>query len=158
MSDNRYLGIDVGSITVKAVLLDAAGNTLYSSYKRHGAATREMLLSILEDLEKHFPGIAVHGAVTGSAALDLPRALGLTFIQEVIASSRSISKLAPQTDVAIELGGEDAKILYFGRSIDLRMNEACAGGTGAFIDQMATLLHTDTSGLKEGGAYPAQSF
>lgn len=65
MSDNRYLGIDVGSITVKAVLLDAAGNTLYSSYKRHGAATREMLLSILEDLEKHFPGIAVHGAVTG---------------------------------------------------------------------------------------------
>lgn len=147
MSDNRYLGIDVGSITVKAVLLDAAGNTLYSSYKRHGAATREMLLSILEDLEKHFPGIAVHGAVTGSAALDLPRALGLTFIQEVIASSRSISKLAPQTDVAIELGGEDAKILYFGRSIDLRMNEACAGGTGAFIDQMATLLHTDTSGL-----------
>ena len=81
MSDNRYLGIDVGSITVKAVLLDAAGNTLYSSYKRHGAATREMLLSILEDLEKHFPGIAVHGAVTGSAALDLPRALGLTFIQ-----------------------------------------------------------------------------
>ena len=147
MSDNRYLGIDVGSITVKAVLLDAAGNTLYSSYKRHGAATREMLLSILEDLEKHFPGIAVHGAVTGSAALDLPRALGLTFIQEVIASSRSIAKLAPQTDVAIELGGEDAKILYFGRSIDLRMNEACAGGTGAFIDQMATLLHTDTSGL-----------
>ena len=77
----------------------------------------------------------------------LPDALGLPFVQEVIASSKSIAKTAPQTDVAIELGGEDAKILYFGRSIDLRMNEACAGGTGAFIDQMAALLHTDTLGL-----------
>ena len=147
MADPLYLGIDLGSITVKAVLADEAGSILFQRYQRHGAASRETLASILERCEAEHPGTLVHGAVTGSAALDLPEALGLPFVQEVIASSKSIAKTAPQTDVAIELGGEDAKILYFGRSIDLRMNEACAGGTGAFIDQMAALLHTDSLGL-----------
>ena len=129
MADPLYLGIDLGSITVKAVLADEAGSILFQRYQRHGAASRETLASILERCEAEHPGALVHGAVTGSAALDLPEALGLPFVQEVIASSKSIAKTAPQTDVAIELGGEDAKILYFGRSIDLRMNEACAGGT-----------------------------
>ena len=147
MAGPLYLGIDLGSITVKTVLADEAGSIVFQRYQRHGAASRKTLAAILERCEEEHPGALVHGAVTGSAALDLPGALGLPFVQEVIASSKSIAKTAPQTDVAIELGGEDAKILYFGRSIDLRMNEACAGGTGAFIDQMAALLHTDTLGL-----------
>lgn len=147
MPDPLFLGIDLGSITVKAVLTDADGNILFKKYQRHGAASRQTLAAILGELKEQFPDAAIHGTVTGSAALNLAKAIGLSFVQEVIASSRIIAKLAPQTDVAIELGGEDAKILYFGRSIDLRMNEACAGGTGAFIDQMATLLHTDTLGL-----------
>ena len=145
----HFLGIDLGSITVKAVLTDAQGEVLFQKYQRHGSASRQTLADILTELNTLYPGLAVQGAVTGSAALNLATILGLPFIQEVIASSRIIAKVAPQTDVAIELGGEDAKILYFGRSIDLRMNEACAGGTGAFIDQMATLLHTDTLGLNE---------
>ncbi len=149
MPDPLFLGIDLGSITVKAVLANAEGQVLFKKYQRHGAASRETLASILTELKDQFPDAVIHGAVTGSAALNLAKALGLCFVQEVIASSRIIARLAPQTDVAIELGGEDAKILYFGRSIDLRMNEACAGGTGAFIDQMATLLHTDTMGLNE---------
>ena len=145
----HFLGIDLGSITVKAVLTDAQGEVLFQKYQRHGSASRQTLADILTELNTLYPGLTVQGAVTGSAALNLATILGLPFIQEVIASSRIIAKAAPQTDVAIELGGEDAKILYFGRSIDLRMNEACAGGTGAFIDQMATLLHTDTLGLNE---------
>ena len=145
----HFLGIDLGSITVKAVLTDAQGEVLFQKYQRHGSASRQTLADILTELNTLYPGLTVQGAVTGSAALNLATILGLPFIQEVIASSRIIAKVAPQTDVAIELGGEDAKILYFGRSIDLRMNEACAGGTGAFIDQMATLLHTDTLGLNE---------
>ena len=145
----HFLGIDLGSITVKAVLTDAQGEVLFQKYQRHGSASRQTLADILTELNTLYPDLAVQGAVTGSAALNLATILGLPFIQEVIASSRIIAKVAPQTDVAIELGGEDAKILYFGRSIDLRMNEACAGGTGAFIDQMATLLHTDTLGLNE---------
>ncbi len=149
MPDPLFLGIDLGSITVKAVLADAEGHILFKKYQSHGAASRQTLASILTELKEQFPDAVIHGAVTGSAALNLATALGLCFVQEVIASSRIIARLAPQTDVAIELGGEDAKILYFGRSIDLRMNEACAGGTGAFIDQMATLLHTDTMGLNE---------
>ena len=147
MSDPLYLGIDLGSITVKVVLADAQGNILFQKYQRHGSASRQTLADILQELHATFPNAILQGAVTGSAALNLAQSLELPFVQEVIASSRIIAKVAPQTDVAIELGGEDAKILYFGRSIDLRMNEACAGGTGAFIDQMATLLHTDTLGL-----------
>ena len=147
MSAPLFLGIDLGSITVKVVLTTADGQVLFEKYQRHGAASRQTLAAILTELAQAFPDETIHGTITGSGALNLAKALGFSFVQEVIASSRIIGKLAPQTDVAIELGGEDAKILYFGRSIDLRMNEACAGGTGAFIDQMAALLHTDTLGL-----------
>ncbi len=147
MSAPLFLGIDLGSITVKVVLTSEDGHILFKKYQRHGAASRQTLASILEELYAQYPDAVIHGAVTGSGALNLAKSLDLFFVQEVIASSRIITRLAPQTDVAIELGGEDAKILYFGRSVDLRMNEACAGGTGAFIDQMATLLDTDTLGL-----------
>ncbi len=153
MPEPYYLGVDLGSITVKAVLTDEKGEVVFQKYQRHGSASRKTLAEILKEMDEKLPGIEVRGAVTGSAALNLARSLDFPFIQEVIASSRIIAKVAPQTDVAIELGGEDAKILYFGRSVDLRMNEACAGGTGAFIDQMATLLHTDTSGLNELAAH-----
>ena len=104
---------------------------------------------MLDQLALKYPGMAVSAAITGSASLGLSETLGLPFVQEVVAASRAIAVLAPQTDVAVELGGEDAKILYLSQGMDLRMNEACAGGTGAFIDQMAALLHTDASGLNE---------
>ena len=110
---------------------------------------RQTLSTMLDQLALKYPGMAVSAAITGSASLGLSETLGLPFVQEVVAASRAIAVLAPQTDVAVELGGEDAKILYLSQGMDLRMNEACAGGTGAFIDQMAALLHTDASGLNE---------
>ena len=145
-----YLGLDAGSTTVKLALVDAAGELLEARYQRHGAAVRATLCTLLDELAAKYPGLQVRAAITGSAALKLAQALELPFVQEVLATSRAISVLAPQTDVAVELGGEDAKILYFSDGSDnLRMNEACAGGTGAFIDQMAVLLHTDAPGLNE---------
>ena len=145
-----YLGLDAGSTTVKLALVDAAGDLLEARYQRHGAAVRATLCTLLDELAAKYPGLQVRAAITGSAALKLAQALELPFVQEVLATSRAISVLAPQTDVAVELGGEDAKILYFSDGSDnLRMNEACAGGTGAFIDQMAVLLHTDAPGLNE---------
>ena len=128
--------------------MDARGTLLEARYERHGAAVRATLRTLLEDLAERRPGLVVRPAMTGSAALRLAQALELPFVQEVLATSRAIAVLAPQTDVAVELGGEDAKILYFSDGSDnLRMNEACAGGTGAFIDQMASLLDTDAAGL-----------
>ncbi len=142
MEEALYIGLDAGSTTVKLALVDARGTLLEARYERHGAAVRATLRTLLEDLAERRPGLVVRPAMTGSAALELP------FVQEVLATSRAIAVLAPQTDVAVELGGEDAKILYFSDGSDnLRMNEACAGGTGAFIDQMASLLDTDAAGL-----------
>ena len=148
MEEALYLGLDAGSTTVKLALVDARGTLLEARYERHGAAVRATLRTLLEDLAERRPGLVVRPAMTGSAALRLAQALELPFVQEVLATSRAIAVLAPQTDVAVELGGEDAKILYFSDGSDnLRMNEACAGGTGAFIDQMASLLDTDAAGL-----------
>ena len=145
-----FLGLDAGSTTVKLALVNADGALLEARYERHGAAVRATLCRLLDELAAKHPGLRVRAAITGSAALKLAQALGLPFVQEVLATSRAISVLAPRTDVAVELGGEDAKILYFSDGSDnLRMNEACAGGTGAFIDQMAVLLHTDAPGLNE---------
>ncbi|MDR1237602.1 MAG: hypothetical protein LBK28_05105, partial [Propionibacteriaceae bacterium] len=133
------LGLDVGSTTVKAVVVDA-GEVVFSDYRRHNADVRGELARLLRSLGERFSGDMVKVAMTGSAGLGLARIMGVNFIQEVIASTAAIERLLPQADVVIELGGEDAKITYLRPVPEQRMNGTCAGGTGAFIDQMATLL------------------
>ena len=144
-----YLGIDVGSTTVKAYLTDENNVCLYSNYVRHNSDVRKTILSLLEEIEKQYLNIEIHPVITGSGGLSISESLHVKFVQEVIACTKTIETYIPQTDVAIELGGEDAKITYFEGSLEQRMNGTCAGGTGAFIDQMATLLQTDAAGLNE---------
>lgn len=143
-----YLGIDIGSTTVKIAILDGDNTILFSDYKRHFANIKETLSALLKDAYDKLGNIVLHPVITGSGGLTLARHLGVPFVQEVIAVSTALQDYAPQTDVAIELGGEDAKIIYFeGGNVEQRMNGVCAGGTGSFIDQMASLLQTDASGL-----------
>lgn len=147
------LGVDIGSTTVKLALLDDNDELIFSDYKRHFANIKETFLELVnkayeaagrDDEAQIFP------VITGSGGFSLSAALNIPFNQEVIAVSTALKALAPQTDVAIELGGEDAKIIYFENgSVEQRMNGICAGGTGSFIDQMASLLQTDASGLNE---------
>lgn len=142
------LGIDVGSTTVKAVVLDG-NRRLFSDYRRHNADVRASLGALLADVDRALPGARVHAAITGSGGLTTARAMGIPFVQEVIAGTEATQRLHPEVDVVIELGGEDAKLTYLHPTPEQRMNGTCAGGTGAFIDQMATLLHTDAAGLGE---------
>ena len=143
------LGIDIGSTTVKLILADNDGRILYSRYERHMSDVMDKLKELMLDLYKQFGEIDIKPVITGSGGLALANLLGIKFEQEVIACSRAVEELIPQTDVAIELGGEDAKITYYGKTVEQRMNSSCAGGTGAFIDQMAILLNTDANGLNE---------
>ncbi len=148
--DNHVnLGIDIGSTTVKIVLLDKARNILFSAYKRHLANIQETLTELLSSATDALGNLIVHPMITGSGGLSLANHLEVPFNQEVIAVATALKDLAPQTDVAIELGGEDAKIIYFTGGLEQRMNGICAGGTGSFIDQMASLLKTDSTGLNE---------
>ncbi len=151
MSELHYtLGIDIGSTTVKIAILNDAHEILFSDYKRHFANIRETLSSLLQKAYDQLGNIELHPMITGSGGLTLANHLKVPFVQEVIAVSTTLQEMAPQTDVAIELGGEDAKIIYFeGGNVEQRMNGICAGGTGSFIDQMASLLQTDASGLNE---------
>ena len=151
MSNNKVLhvGLDVGSTTVKIVVMDENLNPIYEDYQRHFSDTKNTLCSVLENLIKMYPNNKYTIALTGSGAMSASQFLGVPFIQEVVSCKRAVEKYIPQTDVVIELGGEDAKIIYFDQSIEQRMNGTCAGGTGAFLDQMASLLHTDTAGLNE---------
>ncbi len=151
MSDMQYtLGIDIGSTTVKIAILDERHQILFSDYKRHFANIRETLASLLFQAFEKLGNLTVHPIITGSGGLTLANHLQIPFVQEVIAVSTSLQTFAPVTDVAIELGGEDAKIIYFeGGNVEQRMNGICAGGTGSFIDQMASLLQTDAAGLNE---------
>ena len=144
-----YLGIDVGSTTVKAYLTDEDDKCLYSNYVRHNSDVRNTILTLLEDISEKYSDIAIYPVITGSGGLSISESLNIQFVQEVIACTKTIETYIPETDVAIELGGEDAKITYFEGSLEQRMNGTCAGGTGAFIDQMATLLQTDASGLND---------
>ena len=144
-----YLGIDIGSTTVKVVVLDNKKEILYGEYRRHYAKTRETLTEMLRDVRNKVNINEIKVKITGSGSINLAKQLNIDFIQEVVAVSHSIKHVAPQTDVAIELGGEDAKIIYFTNGIEERMNGVCAGGTGSFIDQMASLLQTDAQGLNE---------
>ena len=143
------LGIDVGSTTVKLVLLDGSGTIVYSRYERHMSNVFEKAGELIQDLMDEKGDISVRPVITGSGGLSLADLLGIRFEQEVITCSRAVEELIPETDVAIELGGEDAKITFYGSTVEQRMNGTCAGGTGAFIDQMAVLLNTDASGLNE---------
>ncbi len=143
-----HIGLDVGSTTVKAVILNEELELMYSKYKRHYSDIRATVYGLLQSIQRHFPGDECTIKVTGSGGLGISKWLSIPFIQEVVACSKTIERIIPKTDVAIELGGEDAKITYFENgSIDQRMNGTCAGGTGAFIDQMASLLETDAAGL-----------
>jgi len=151
MANERYsLGIDIGSTTVKIAILDKDEQILFSDYKRHYANIQETLAALLADAYEKLGDLELYPVITGSGGLTLAKHLDVSFVQEVIAVSTALQKYAPQTDVAIELGGEDAKIVYFeGGNIEQRMNGICAGGTGSFIDQMASLLKTDAPGLNK---------
>ena len=151
MSQLHYtLGIDIGSTTVKIAILNDAHEILFSDYERHFANIRETLSHLIQKAYGRLGNLKLHPVITGSGGLTLANHLGIPFVQEVIAVSTTLQELAPKTDVAIELGGEDAKIIYFeGGNVEQRMNGICAGGTGSFIDQMASLLQTDASGLNE---------
>ena len=147
MSNILRMGLDVGSTTVKLVIVDDGGTVVHADYRRHYADTRLHTTELLQDAYKIVRNNPLTVMVTGSAGISISSWLGVQHIQEVIACNNAIERLIPQTDVAIELGGEDAKITFFRDGLDQRMNGICAGGTGAFIDQMATLLGTDTIGL-----------
>ncbi|MBQ1400620.1 MAG: 2-hydroxyacyl-CoA dehydratase, partial [Lachnospiraceae bacterium] len=151
MKDQIYaLGIDIGSTTVKIVILDPDGKVVFSDYRRHFAHIQETLAELIHDAEGLIgDDVILSPVITGSGGLTISTHLDVPFFQEVVAVSAALKDYAPQTDVAIELGGEDAKIIYFTGGIDQRMNGICAGGTGSFIDQMAALLQTDASGLNE---------
>ena len=146
-SETLRAGIDVGSTTVKLVILDDQNNVRYETYQRHHSDVRATVVEVLEGACAQFGDKLMTIAITGSGGLLLAQWLGIEFVQEVIASKTAVETLIPKTDVAIELGGEDAKIIYFDQGIEQRMNGTCAGGTGAFIDQMAALLNTDAGGL-----------
>ena len=160
------MGLDIGSTTIKLVLLperlpeapagapaDSASGSpvspVFAEYRRHNADVRGELTRLLDEVARAYPGAVVRGAVTGSAGLSLATLMGLPFVQEVIAETETVRVCDPQADVVIELGGEDAKITYLHPTPEQRMNGTCAGGTGAFIDQMAQLLHTDAAGLDD---------
>ncbi len=144
------LGIDIGSTTVKVALLDENDAILFSDYKRHFADIQKTLTELLVDAKSVVGNVTLHPIITGSGGLTLAKHLSVEFVQEVVAVSTALQFYAPQTDVAIELGGEDAKIIYFENgNVEQRMNGICAGGTGSFIDQMASLIQTDATGLNE---------
>ncbi len=144
------LGIDIGSTTVKIAVLDTSDHLLFADYQRHYANIRETLTSLLMQAHEKLGNITVAPMITGSGGLTLANHLEIPFVQEVISVASALEFAAPQTDVAIELGGEDAKIIYFeGGNVEQRMNGICAGGTGSFIDQMASLIQTDACGLNE---------
>ena len=144
-----HIGLDIGSTTVKVVVMDKDLEIIYTTYQRHYSDTKNTVCRMLQELMEKYKNNEYTIALTGSGAMSISKFLDVPFIQEVVACKRAVEKYIPQTDVVIELGGEDAKIIYFGKSIEQRMNGTCAGGTGAFIDQMASLLNTDASGLNE---------
>lgn len=157
-----HLGLDVGSTTVKLVALDENFNVLYQTYRRHMSDVKNTVKDVVRDCYEQLGDCPVTVSVTGSGGLYVNKHFNIPFIQEVVSLSRGISTFIDQTDVAIELGGEDSKIIYFSGSVESRMNSICAGGTGAFIDQMASLLKTDAVGLnnyaeKSNKIYPIAS-
>ena len=144
-----YMGIDVGSTTVKLYVEDQEHQCIYSKYQRHYSDVKPAIESLIKEVQEHYGNLPVKVVMTGSGGLSLSKHLNVEFVQEVIACTKTVETYIPECDVAIELGGEDAKITYFESTLEQRMNGTCAGGTGAFIDQMASLLQTDAAGLNE---------
>ena len=149
MEKKYFMGIDVGSTTIKIYITDQDDNCIYSKYERHYSDIQATIKALIKEVAKQFGNLEVTAVMTGSGGLSLSTYLDVKFVQEVIACTKTIETYIPECDVAIELGGEDAKITYFEGSLEQRMNGTCAGGTGAFIDQMASLLQTDAGGLNE---------
>ena len=142
-------GIDIGSTTVKIAALDENNKLIYSEYQRHLSDIKTTVIQLIKDCYERLGDIPMRLSITGSGGLSVSKWLNINFVQEVIACAKAVETFIPQTDVVIELGGEDAKITYFRGGMEQRMNGSCAGGTGAFIDQMAVLLDTDAAGLNE---------
>lgn len=142
-------GIDIGSTTVKLVVLDDNHEIIYGKYRRHQANTQGTLAELMKDAKEMLGDCRLKIKITGSGSINLGKSLDIAFVQEVVAVATALQFVAPQTDVAIELGGEDAKIIYFTGGLEERMNGICAGGTGSFIDQMAALLQIDAEGLNK---------
>ncbi|GMA08967.1 2-hydroxyglutaryl-CoA dehydratase [Tetragenococcus halophilus subsp. flandriensis] len=142
-------GIDVGSTTIKLVIIDQKQNPVFSKYERHYSDVKKATEKILRQAKEVIGDQTLTMSITGSGGMSLAEVMKIPFIQEVIACTKTVEEVIPETDVAIELGGEDAKITFFEGSLEQRMNGSCAGGTGAFIDQMASLLETDTNGVNE---------
>lgn len=149
-SDILRLGVDVGSTTVKAVALDPADNSvLFTRYQRHNAHQADTVRQLLEEAAGHFPGMRFRIGVCGSGGRPIAAALGACYVQEVVANAAAVRALYPEVRTAVELGGQDAKVIFFRydeasgklQTSDMRMNGSCAGGTGAFIDEIATLLN-----------------
>ena len=162
MNMGLRIGIDIGSTTVKVVVLDEQNKLLFRSYERHYSKTREQALETLQSIRDMLSGQQVKLVITGSAGLGVAKAAKLDFVQEVYATAAAVNEYVPGTDAVIELGGEDAKIIFFGGALEERMNGSCAGGTGAFIDQMATLMNVtadelDALSLKHEKIYPIAS-
>ena len=156
------VGIDIGSTTVKVVVLDEENKLLFRSYERHYSKTRERACETLRSIRDMLSGQSIKVTITGSAGLGVATASGIDFVQEVYATAAAVNTYIPDTDAVIELGGEDAKIIFFGGALEERMNGSCAGGTGAFIDQMATLMNVsvqelDSLSLKHEKIYPIAS-
>ena len=143
------LGIDIGSTTVKLVAIDENNDIRYSRYERHLSNVFEKVDELIREMYAELGDVPLKTVITGSGGLSLAKLIGIKFEQEVISCSKAVEELIPETEVAIELGGEDAKITFYGATIEQRMNGTCAGGTGAFIDQMAILLNTDAAGLNK---------
>ena len=161
MNDGISLGIDIGSTTAKIVIIKDS-KIIYSKYERHFSQVRPKTLELVKEIKDLIDGETFNVAISGSAGLGMARSADLPFVQEVFATAETVKHLAPETDVVIELGGEDAKVIFFKGGMDERMNGTCAGGTGAFIDQMATLLdmtvdEMDKLSLKHTRIYPIAS-
>ncbi|MBP1736899.1 MAG: Activator of (R)-2-hydroxyglutaryl-CoA dehydratase [Oscillospiraceae bacterium] len=159
---NLRIGIDIGSTTVKVVLLDHNNQLLFRSYERHYSKARERACETLRTLSEMLDGQEIQLVITGSAGLGVAKAASMEFVQEVYATAAAVNTYIPDTDAVIELGGEDAKIIFFGGALEERMNGSCAGGTGAFIDQMATLMNVtpdelDALSLRHEKIYPIAS-
>ena len=160
-SGSVYVGVDIGSTTAKLVIRDGE-EIIYKKYERHYSQVRAKTLQMLEDAKEYLEGCEIKIAISGSAGLGVAEAAGINFVQEVYATYALIKEKEPGTDAVIELGGEDAKIIFLKGGVDERMNGTCAGGTGAFIDQMATLLNVTPDELDElslhcGKIYPIAS-
>ncbi|MBQ6412715.1 MAG: 2-hydroxyglutaryl-CoA dehydratase, partial [Ruminococcus sp.] len=145
---NMLVGIDIGSTTAKIAVIDD-GELIYSRYERHFSQVRQKTLEMVESIADILDGSSFTVAVSGSAGLGMANAAHLSFVQEVYSTAECVRCLQPDADAVIELGGEDAKIIFFSGGLDERMNGSCAGGTGAFIDQMATLLNVSNTEMDE---------